>query len=65
MGSRIAAKVLVIKRLRPQFVNTVRSILHNLAKLHGDQPMSVSLSKGQKVSLEKPGGGGIAKLHMG
>lgn len=27
--------------------------------------MSVSLSKGQKVSLEKPGGGGIAKLHMG
>ncbi|MFK7857777.1 MAG: TerD family protein [Granulosicoccus sp.] len=27
--------------------------------------MSVSLSKGQKVSLEKSGGGGIAKLHMG
>lgn len=27
--------------------------------------MSVSLSKGQKVSLEKPGGGGIVKLHMG
>jgi len=27
--------------------------------------MSVSLSKGQKVSLEKSGGGGIARLHMG